>query len=67
MCEAHVTTNSAKVLGTVRQRVMCSGYVYGDSVLAGLADQRLISNFRTLEGVAIGDFEDLSEQTEDVE
>ena len=64
MREAHVTTDFAGVLGTIRQRVIREGYTYGDSVLAGLAEQRPVSNFRTLEGVTIGNFEDLAEQAE---
>ena len=64
MREAHVTTDFANVLGTVRQRAMREGYQYADSVLAGLAETRPVSNFRTLEGVTIGNFEDLSEQAE---
>lgn len=64
MREAHVTTDFAGVLGTVRQRTLREGYTYADSVLAGMADQRPVSNFRTLEGVTIGNFDDLSEQAE---
>ena len=62
--EAHVTTDFANVLGTVRQRIVREGYVYGDSILAGLATPRPTSNFRTIEGVEIGNFEDLEDQAE---
>ena len=64
MREAQVTTDFANVLGTVRNRIIREGYVYGDSMLANMAESRPVSNFRLIEGVTIGNFDDLAEQAE---
>lgn len=62
--EAHVTTDFAATLGTLRQRVIRDGYTATDSVLAGIATPRPTTNFRLIEGVTISNFEDLEDQAE---
>ena len=62
--EAHVTTDFAATLGTIRQRTARDGYVYADSVLAGMATPRPTSNFRLIEGVSIENLDDLETQAE---